>query len=384
MFMNNDQLFLCEAIKSPDAINKKLLTDLYKEIGNLKCFNLAKENDVVANVAYSLHDVCGIHLNKSWMNKKSELGKLINEYMHTLDNVALELNKSGIKVIALKNSGICRAIYKVPECSPMGDLDILISKKQFKKAHSILLNLGFNFEFRSELEINQFDKALMSGGTEYWKKLRSGNKLWLELQWRPIAGRWIRQDKEPKAEFLIENSLPITNSSIRILKAEYNLLQVVLHTAKHSYVRAPGFRLHTDVDRIVRNTKIDWDYFVKLVENINVKTASFFSLYLAHELLDTPIPKNVMISLKPSLIKFTFIRKELQRVGLFYPNDKKWNKFSYLFFVMLLYDTLSDLFYNIFPPLKFVNHELHIKKGLPTVKYYIHRIFNLAFKRKLV
>ena len=66
------------------------------------------------------------------------------------------------------------------------------------------------------------------------------------------------------------------------------------------------------------------------------------------------------------------------------PNDKKWNKFSYLFFVMLLYDTLSDLFYNIFPPLKFVNHELHIKKGLPTVKYYIHRIFNLAFKRKLV
>ena len=47
----------------------------------------------------------------------------------------------------------------------------------------------------------------------------------------------------------------------QILSPEDNLLQVALHTAKHSYVRAPGFRLHSDVDRIVCFQEINWNIF---------------------------------------------------------------------------------------------------------------------------
>ncbi len=39
-------------------------------------------------------------------------------------------------------------------------------------------------------------RGLESGGTEYVKRL-SDEAVWIELQWRPIAGRWIRKDQEP-------------------------------------------------------------------------------------------------------------------------------------------------------------------------------------------
>ena len=51
---------------------------------------------------------------------------------------------------------------------------------------------------------------------------------------------------------LIDRSQQIEGTSLRILSPEDNLLQVCLHTAKHSYVRSPGFRLHLDVDQLFR------------------------------------------------------------------------------------------------------------------------------------
>ena len=88
--------------------------------------------------------------------------------------------------------------------------------------------------------------------------------MWVELQWRPVAGRWIREDQEPNADDLINRSLPITGTNVRLLAPEDNLLQVCLHTAKHSYMRAIGFRLHTDVDRIVNYQNINWNIFYRM------------------------------------------------------------------------------------------------------------------------
>jgi len=56
-----------------------------------------------------------------------------------------------------------------------------------------------------------------------------------------VAGRWIRPDQEPGAEELLARSISIPGSAARLLAPEDNLLQIALHTAKHSYVRAPGF-----------------------------------------------------------------------------------------------------------------------------------------------
>ena len=173
----------------------------------------------------------------------------------------------------MKNAGIATGIYKVPVCSPMGDLDLLVSTDDFHQAHEILMNdLGYTFEFRSELEDEDLEEAFKGGGTEYYKDV-NGYKVWLELQWRPVAGRWIQPHNEPNGNELMKRSIPIKNSFVHLLSPEDNLLQVCLHTAKHSFCRAPGFRLHSDVDRVVRFSNIDWDVFFNIVNKMKLKTA---------------------------------------------------------------------------------------------------------------
>ena len=58
----------------------------------------------------------------------------------------------------------------------------------------------------------------------------------------------------------------------------------------------PVFRLHSDVDRVVRFQTIDWNKFENKVCELSLKTAVYFSLFFAKELLETPIPDRVLMN----------------------------------------------------------------------------------------
>ena len=303
--------------------------------------------------------------------------------MLELDRVSKLLANNNITLIALKNSGITRGLYPYYGSCPMGDIDVLVNKNDFVKAHEILISNGYRMKFRSPLEEENIEKAEQGGGAEYLVILPNGANLWFELQWRPVAGRWILPEQEPSSEELIKRSTKIKNSYARLLSPEDNLLQVCLHTAKHTFVRAPGFRLHTDVDRIVRCSIIDWSLFIKDVESLQVKTATFFSLALASDLLKTPIPEDTLIKLRPSFWKVWIISKWLQKVGLFDPDGKKWSSFGYILFVSLLYDTLGGLFRGIIPNKKWMKDYYGITNSLFLPYYYVFRIVTLILKRTL-
>ena len=173
----------------------------------------------------------------------------------------------------------------------------------------------------------------------------------------------------------------IKGSKVRLLSPEDNLLQVALHTAKHSFVRAPGFRLHTDVDRIATVENINWEIFTKRVVQLRTKTAVYFSLAMAHELLGTHIPHNVLKTLRPNRFKEKIITIWLKKVGIFNPDEPKWGKFGYIVFVSLLFDDVGDLLGGIFPPPKQLQAEYKLEQSWLLPFYYLKRIFNLAIKR---
>ena len=56
----------------------------------------------------------------------------------------------------------------------MGDIDVLVDKIHFRRAHQILLEHGYVFKFRSPLEELDLDSAEGSGGAEYSVFLPSG------------------------------------------------------------------------------------------------------------------------------------------------------------------------------------------------------------------
>ena len=260
-----------------------------------------------------------------------------------LDGVATRLAAEGVPLVALKNAGIARGIFPCAGCCPMGDVDTLVSKTRFRDAHRLILEAGFELSSRApDVEPADLEHGLGSGGTEY-RKVSGGEEVWFELQWRAVAGRWIRSDQEPEPEALIARSISIPGSDIRLLSPEDNMLQVCLHTAKHTYVRAPGLRLHTDVDRLTTFTPPDWALFVDAVRSHAVQTPVYFSLAMAQALLATPIPADVLAALSPARWKREVVARWLRRIDVFEPDARKFGRPDMMIFHALLYDTAAGL-----------------------------------------
>jgi len=370
---------LCRVVSDPENSSAQAC-ELVGRVGEHGVFQLARINQIASHFAHALRN--GVRsFSPDEQKFHEEVYNRLSSYMIELDQMASELAAKAIQVVALKNAGIARGIYPCLGCCPMGDIDVLVRKIDFRAAHEVLMNEGYHFEFRSKLEKATLEHAEKSGGAEYWKILSNGEKLWLELQWRPIAGRWIRPDQEPSADELIERSIPIPGTEVRLLSPEDNLLQVSLHTAKHTYVRAPGFRLHTDVDRIVRRQKIDWELFLFRVKSLQVQTAVYFSLAIPHSIFATPIPEYVLKELQPSPWKKSVISRWIQRAGLFNPDEEKFSKAGYIVFNSLLYDDFRGFLKGLLPEPAWLKERYGFESSLLVPVYHFRRLFDLALRR---
>ncbi len=384
--LTSTQQLLCQAIAdgSPEQ-QQAAARQLHAVLGEEQALALAQRNEVDCIVGHHFSSAsqtnAGVATESRWGSVHQDTHERLTSYLAELDHVAERLAEEQIPLAALKNAGIARGIYPCPGCCPMGDLDVLIERRHFRHAHQILLEEGYQFEFRSPLEEASLDAAERGGGTEYWKILPNGQKLWLELQWRPVAGRWIRPDQEPPAEQLLARSVPIPGTAVRLLSPEDNLLQVALHTAKHSYVRAPGFRLHTDVDRIVRRQTIDWDLFLDRVLALQVQTSVYFSLAIPQQMFGSPIPEWILERLRPAKWKEVVMENWLQRIGLFDPHERKFSRPGFVVFTALLYDDFTGLWRGMFPDAAWMRKHYQFSRAHLLPYYHCQRLFNLAFRR---
>lgn len=374
---------LVACLVSRDAADLNEIDALYHECQERRLFEFAQEHECASIVASRLKA-----LNKStpqWNNAIDEWKYRLSQRFEALDALAAALKAENIPLIALKNAGIARAIYPYLEECPMGDFDVLVKKSDFVRAHEIVMQQGFDLGFRAENTIEEegVQAGLLSGGTEYKKDL-TDDKLWLELQWRPIAGRWIAPEVEPVADDLFQTALSVDGTDIKILDPVSNLLQVCLHTAKHSYVRAPGLRLHTDVDRIVRAyPELDWKAFSSRVADMRVKVSVYFSLVIAAALLKTPIPVDVLEDLREDIPKrqHDFLLQAIEKAGMFHPLSHKFSRPKYLMFAAMLFDSPKACLHSAFPSPEYMKTHYNLKSSCELPICYAKRFAHLILRR---
>lgn len=352
---------------------------LYRRVGEDRAWTAACAHELEGHIAHKLSDALGDdQVPERWRVAHQRTSARLGAYMKLLDDTAAALSAQGIPVIALKNAGIARGIFRCLGCSPMGDLDLLVRREDFQRAHQVLVGEGFTCDSRDRH--GPEDPA--AGGLEYERLLDGSGPAWVELQWRPIAGRWIQPSQEPDTAELFARSIPIPGSCVRLLSPEDNLLQVCLHTAKHSYIRAPGLRLHTDVERIVRGTVIDWNLFLSRVTRLKVRTAVFFSLWLPSVLIGTPVPAEILHNLKPAAWKRRAILRSLCKAGFFYPNaGQKFTRSSYLLFNLLMYDDLTSVANAVFPGRDDMKARYGSSHILALPVHHARRLTDLCFRR---
>ncbi|MCS6799974.1 MAG: nucleotidyltransferase family protein, partial [Myxococcota bacterium] len=305
----------------------------------------ARDNRIAGHVAATILEVWGQDVAEGPECRRivDEEGSRIRGLLDELDRIGEALARESIDVVALKNAGIARALYPFPERCPMGDLDLLVRRDRLRDAHRVMLELGFAHATRAPvLEPADLEHALWSGGAEYVLR-RGEHEVWVELQWRPIAGRWIAREAEPPGEELIARSVPIAASRVRLLAPTDNMLQVALHTAKHSYCRAPGLRLHTDVERLAALAPPDWGALVARARAMGLATAVYFSLALARALLDAAVPVVALDALAPDALRRRLVCGALRRADVFFPDERKFNRATMAIFHALLYDRADRL-----------------------------------------
>ena len=371
---------LVACLVSRDAANLAEIDAIYRQCQDRRLFEFAEEHECATIVGCRLQA-----LRKSsppWDAAIDDWKYRLSQRIEVLDALADALHDAGIPLIALKNAGIARALYPHPEECPMGDFDVLVKKSDFRRAHEIVMSLGFDLGFRaaSTIEEEGVEAGLRSGGTEYRKEL-ADDALWLELQWRPVAGRWIAPEVEPVADDLFARAVPVDGTRVLLQSPVDNLIQVALHTAKHSYVRAPGLRLHTDVDRIVRACDIDWDAFVTRVRAMRVCTACFFSLAIPRALFGTPIPDAVLDALEPPRRRRDFVFSCIRRAGLFHPAQRKFSRLRYLAFTASLFDSTRECLRSAFPSAQYMKEQYGIRCPLALPFCYARRFFGLLCHR---
>ncbi len=338
-------------------------------------------------VEHELHGVAGYFALQNNLTLPERWQELYNKEKNRLGflksksrEICTIMKNADIPMVILKNGGIMQDIMPEAIQCPMEDIDSLISKRDFYKAHEILVKNGFIFKFRSEYEAAKLDDAFRDGSTEYYILTPDGEKMWFELAWRAVAGRWIRPDLEPDTDLFMKNSHYASNTDVRVLSPEDNLLQVCIHTAKHSYVRAPGLRLHLDVDRIVSKLSIDWNLFIKKVNETHVRTSTYLSLYIPSVIFGTKVPEWVLNELKPK--NANKLLNMLSEAGLPHPQKPKFNKFQFLLFQTGLYDSIGDMLRVIYPNKEWMKERYNCKNGMQIFKSTIIRILDLVGIRK--
>ena len=335
-----------------------------------RLFDLCVEHELDGVVASRILQYDLMDLPEYWATKYAHEKQRLTYLKQKAAEICQVMSENGIKMVILKNGGIMADIIEDPAACPMEDIDSFVRKEDFIKAHNLLVQNGFHFKFRSEFEFEKLEAAYRDGATEYYITMPDDDKMWFELSWRAVAGRWIRLDKEPNTNRLIDAAYYAPGTKVGILSPEDNLLQVCIHTAKHSYVRAPGLRLHTDVDRIVSHKEIDWSLFVKKVEDAHVRTAVYFSLFIPAMLFGTQVPQAVLEALRPSKRKERLILKLLGEAGLLHPQKPKFSKLRFLQFQTSLYDSFADMLTVLYPKNGYL-HELYQYKSPLLTPFYI-------------
>lgn len=380
-FLKDEQyklmLDMSKEVHSEEETQK--IIDRFKKVNKQKFFSICHEHEldgVVGAYAYYL----GLELPDEW---KKEYGrqKYRQEFLREkAKEICAAMDAEGIPMVVLKNGGIMISMVEEAVKCPMEDIDSLIKKKDFYKAHEILIKNGFIFKFRSDFEADKLDEAYRHGSAEYYLIMPDGDKMWFELSWRAIDGRWIRPDMEPDTNGFIDRSFVPEGTKVHVLSKEDNLLQVCIHTAKHSYVRAPGLRLHMDVDRIVAHNDIDWKLFLKKVKDTHVCKSTYLSLFIPTILFGTKVPQWVLDELKSKSTDKLLIM--LGEVGLAHPHERKFNKLQFLRFQTTLYDSKTDMLHTLYPNKKWMQERYGCKNNFQIGKAVIVRGLDLVGIRK--
>lgn len=241
---------------------------------------------VAAPVQHSLHD----------QYRQSAMCAVVHQ-QHVAEMVAT-LAAAGVEAVLIKGVALATTVYPAPWCRAQSDIDLWVQPEQLPAAVTALTALGYRAAAKEDRPL---PLQLLIGGEQKMADGRWGGAM-VELQWPPIRGEWVRYTTtvDHAAIWARRRMVQIKEQPVATMAPEDVLIHLCIHLAINHHFGVFWLRALLDIHLLAQAQPLDWAAIAERARLWRVATAVWVVLDLAHRLLGTPLPADLVETLAPT------------------------------------------------------------------------------------
>ena len=381
-----DRLLLYCCRKDSDRKNRNKIIEIQRRSLDWEYFlREARENGISAVVYSKLNEIRkDCPYIPSFVFKKLKKVYYLNATQNSL--ILEELGKvlkifhnAGLQVIILKGALLAEKIYGNLALRPMMDVDLLVKKEDLFYLDKQMRILGYR---PSDISIDDIDFSSTYLTTLDYRSL-APNSTSFHVHWHFVNSTIPNESytKKIKIEDIWRDAekTDIAGVETLVMAPHHLLIHLSEHALRvtHSLSKLSFF---CDIDEAVNSyqEKLDWEKLIKESLKFNLSRMVYISLYFTAKFLETKIPENVFLKLRPE--RFSLGEKIFMKT---ISNNKRFSGLSYLVHLSMnkgFMKKMNFLGRTLFPPPQFMAQRNYIPQSKLSYIHYIRRI-NEVFSR---
>jgi len=271
-------VLLCQKTTDWDALIKlinrhRVLSQTYKSL------NQFAANDILEPVLSHLRKRFNRN-TKQVLLKTGELVLLLKQFQ-----------KNHIHILPLKGPVLALQIYGDLGSRHVGDLDLLVSPENIKKAEDILCHRGYK-RIDPDFQLTRKQHSVYVRNNHHFEYFCQERKVKIELHWRsdpnpylfPLSFDEMWNDRQ---------TIKVGGANVAALSLEHTLFFLCVHGAGHEWFRL--FWLNDVAQLMIKNDSLDWDIILKRSEELGISRMVAEAIVLVSSLFGTPLPKQVFL-----------------------------------------------------------------------------------------
>jgi Uncharacterised nucleotidyltransferase len=228
------------------------------------------------------------------------------EALRILDGLA----EASVDAMLVKGIALVHTVYRGESVRTFDDLDVLIRARDIQASRHALARLGYRTR-----QVPLFEEVVHRfHDLQYFRPL-AGRDLCVELHWDLWDANLHRSDVE--GLWARSRAVAIAGRPTTLLSDEDTLIHLAVHRT-----RAPlRLRFVCDIAELVRarDTSLDWEAITDRAGRIRARTALHVALSLAGDLLDAPVPADVLRRTAPGRIRQALLERTCGATAMFRP-----------------------------------------------------------------
>ena len=190
----------------------------------------------------------------------------------------------GIAVVPLKGPAMAESLYPGPALRSSSDLDLLVRKRDIEGAVSVLAQEGY--ALGANMQRLPLRVLLRLNCELFFHRQRMAD---VDLQWETGPAHYPFRIA-PEMLWLSLGRTRMAGREVPCLSPEALLLFLCVHGTKHMWSRLQWLG---DVARLVRKP-LNWEAVLEMAEEARCMRPLLLGLSLAHELLEAPVPEDIL------------------------------------------------------------------------------------------